>query len=361
MVSSRAPGWNSGPTFPWCSLRRRATGVKPAKTRRNAKPDDCATPIEVHNHLSSTPTRQLVGWADTACCQISLAQQCMPSPTVGQIRRANAWVRQTHQVADLKLTFLSIPPEQLRFVIHTDHSSKDQDGTGRTQGGYIFGATDPSMGAGHRGMEIAQAETRMHVDTVRERPKALSSGLGHLEWIMCVFATVLFSAFSLVNRDAYIQRFSAISVIDCKNVFGFVTKPGAPTGIDDKRCAIDMAIIRGCLRRMGVLFAGPATQQNNRHEREVELDTVQVWDEEWQCHISVLAPRRRERNRSRSRGNEEERQPKELKPAECSQRGKGRVIRSRVAGDCRRPLSPRITSGETDERGTAETPHTGTE
>ena len=31
---------------------------------------------------------------------------------------------------------------------HTNYSSKDQDGTGRTQGGYIIGATDPSMGPG---------------------------------------------------------------------------------------------------------------------------------------------------------------------------------------------------------------------
>ena len=68
---------------------------------------------------------------------------------------------------------------------------------------------------------------------------------------MCMFATVLFPAFCLENKDMYIQRFSAISVIDCKSVFGFVTKPGAPPGINDKRCAIDVAIFRGCLRRMG--------------------------------------------------------------------------------------------------------------
>ena len=75
---------------------------------------------------------------------------------------------------------------------------------------------------------------------------------------MCMFATVLFSAFCLESRDMYIRRFLAISVIDCKSVFDFVTKPGAPTGIDDKRCAIDMAIIRGCLKRMGVtLRCGP--------------------------------------------------------------------------------------------------------
>ena len=71
---------------------------------------------------------------------------------------------------------------------------------------------------------------------------------------MGVFATVLFTRvlFFLESRDMYIQRFSAISVIDCKSVFDFVTKPGAPTGIEDKCCATDMAIIRVCLRRMEV-------------------------------------------------------------------------------------------------------------
>ena len=48
------------------------------------------------------------------------------------------------------------------------------------------------------------------------------------------------------DPTVYIQRFSAISVIDCWRLFDFVAKPGAPTGIDDKRCATDMAIIRGC-------------------------------------------------------------------------------------------------------------------
>ena len=75
--------------------------------------------------------------------------------------------------------------------------------------------------------------------TLAGEAKALSTSLGHLEWIICMFATVLFAAFCLENRNMYIRRFSAISVIDCKSVFDFVTKPGAPTGIDDNRCAID--------------------------------------------------------------------------------------------------------------------------
>ena len=143
-----------------------ATGVKPAKTRRN--------------HLSTT---QQGNWLSgqtrpDLSCQLGLAQQYMPSPTVGQIPRANAWVCRADQFADLKLTFLSIPPEQLRFVIHTDCSSKDQDGTGRTQGGYIIGTTDPSMGAGH----VAPWAHKLKqgcTSTLAGEAKALSSGLGH--------------------------------------------------------------------------------------------------------------------------------------------------------------------------------------
>ena len=88
--------------------------------------------------------------------------------------------------------------------------------------------------------------------TLTGEAKVLGSGLGHLEWVKCVVATVLLPTFCLENRDVCIQRLSAISFIDCKSVCDFVTEPGAPTGIDDKRCAIDMAVIRGCLRRLGV-------------------------------------------------------------------------------------------------------------
>ena len=151
-----------------------ATGVNPTKTRRNAKPNDCATPFEIHNHPSATQQgNRLAGQTrPDLSCQISTA-----------VRRAHASVRRAHQFADLKLTFLSIPPEQLRFVLHTDYSSKDQDGIGRTQGGYIIGATDPSMGAGTRGavvttgVEVAQTETRMHVNT-GQRGQSFEFGVG---------------------------------------------------------------------------------------------------------------------------------------------------------------------------------------
>ena len=62
-----------------------------------------------------------------------------------------------------------------------------------------------------------------------------------------MFATVVFPALCLENMDRYIQRFSAIRVIDCKSAFDF-----DKTWCSDWNRAIDMAIIRGCLRRMGL-------------------------------------------------------------------------------------------------------------
>ena len=62
-----------------------AVSGEPAETRRNAKPDDCSTPFEIHNHLFTTQQGNwLAGQTrPDSSCQFSLAQYCMPTPTVG--------------------------------------------------------------------------------------------------------------------------------------------------------------------------------------------------------------------------------------------------------------------------------------
>ena len=82
------------------------------------------------------------------------------------------------------------------------------------------GAVSPLVWKSHK---LKQGGT----STLAGEAKDLSPRLGHLEWIMRTFTTVLFPAVSLENKDTYIQRFSAVSVIDCKSVFDSVTNPGA--------------------------------------------------------------------------------------------------------------------------------------
>lgn len=77
--------------------------------------------------------------------------------------------------------------------------------------------------------------------------------------IMCTFAAAWYPRFCLEQHEVYMHSFSSISVIDCKSVFVYVTKPGAPTGILDMRCAIDLAIVKGCLKRMRAMLKWGAT------------------------------------------------------------------------------------------------------
>ena len=82
-----------------------------------------------------------------------------------------------------------------------------------------------------------------------------------------------------------------------------------------------------------------STDQNVRDPKETEYESVQVWCEEWQCHVCGLAPRKRERSRSRSRGrgDEEERPLKEQRQAEevpAGGKSKGKGRGGRPGGPC---------------------------
>ena len=72
------------------------------------------------------------------------------------------------------------------------------------------------------------------------------------------------------------------------------------------------------------------------YQNDIEYETVQIWSEEWQCHISGLAPRKRDRSRSRSRGRDEgEQHSKDKGPSDESQKvGKGSKGRGRPGGPC---------------------------
>lgn len=247
------------------SQRAYAQEIQIAKTRRSAPTNAVALSYEVHNHISAQGNWLADQTRPDLSCQISFAQQIMPNPTVGQIRKSNAWVRRAKQFADLSVTFHNIPPEELRFVCHSDYSSKDLDGTGRTQAGYIIGAIDSTMAQGAvaqwgplvwKSQKLKQGCT----STLAGEGKDVRSALGHLEWIMCTFAAAWFPRFCFKTRETDLRRFSSITVIDCKSVFDFVTTPGAPTRIGGKRCAIHLAIVKGFLKRMGATLRwGPTS------------------------------------------------------------------------------------------------------
>ena len=180
-------------------------------------------------------------------------QQSMPNHTVEQILRANAWFRRAHQFADLQIDIFEHSSRETS--IRDTHRRFEGSGRNWTDGGWdIIGATDPSTGAGHvapwapqvwKSHKLKQGCT----STLAGEAKALS-------WDTCNGSCAclpLFCSPFCVRKQRHVHSTTLdTSVPDCKSVFDFRDKTWCSDW--DTHCAIDMAIIRGCLRRMGVTF-----------------------------------------------------------------------------------------------------------
>ncbi|CAK0813192.1 unnamed protein product, partial [Prorocentrum cordatum] len=69
-----------------------------------------------------------------------------------------------------------------------------------------------------------------------------------------------FRGFTLGDGARYLSKFKSLAVIDCKSIYDNACKTGSPSGIDDKRCAVDIAISKESLARLGpALRWGPTS------------------------------------------------------------------------------------------------------
>ena len=176
----------------------------------------------------------------------------LPNPTVFQLRWGNSLASRAKQFSSVSITFPAIPIYDLRFIAHTDYSSKDVDGTGKTQGGYIIAATNGLMERGSVApwgplLWRSSKMRRVVNSTLSGESAVLVDGLGHVEWMCSFFGAALIPSFTLTRRKVAGQFFRPVVVIDCKSVYDHILKPGTTAGVGDKRCAIDLAIAKEML------------------------------------------------------------------------------------------------------------------
>ena len=95
-----------------------AKDIKPATTRRNAKPDNCATPFEIRNYVSTT--QQGNGASGAGAARSELPPQHRPAVHA----HANSWTRSkgqpvgvchARQFADFAVDVVEHPSERLPF------------------------------------------------------------------------------------------------------------------------------------------------------------------------------------------------------------------------------------------------------
>ena len=185
---------------------------------------------------------------------VSLGLQCMPRPTVAQLTEANTMVRRAKQFSDLTIKWKPIPFSDLTAVLHTDASWGNAQRHG-TQAGYIICFTTKNL---NTGAEVPWTPwiwrsyrlQRVVPSTLSGEAQSLACGLGMLEWAMLHISEALDGPVTLRGYEEALRCRAPTAVVDCKSLYDHATAPTSPGGTDDKRCAIDVLIIRESLGRL---------------------------------------------------------------------------------------------------------------
>lgn len=155
--------------------------------------------------------------------QVSLSQQSLSNPTGGRVRQAADTARRAHQFSGLVWTIPAIP--------------KDRSSLRNGRVGYIIGVADLKRTIG----STLATEAQIFVD-----------GLGQLEWIVCMYMyqEAYVGHFSLRERGTMLCQMRTLAVTGCKSLYAHIISPGSPSGVQDKRCAVDLVIARESMSRV---------------------------------------------------------------------------------------------------------------
>jgi hypothetical protein len=192
--------------------------------------------------------------------------------------------RQHH---DMQLRILSIAPEAVRFVVHTDaslaniprergeiaptvplHTPDELRSTEErqrvaellkkqrlsTQGGQILAATTDELGQGKMAPYSilcwrSSKLRRVVASTLGAESLSLSDGLGMLEWFQGMWCEALYRSFDLNRRASWFRAIPSVACIDAKSIYDFCLAGSAPASMSDRRVAIDLLIVKQSLAR----------------------------------------------------------------------------------------------------------------
>ena len=214
-----------------------------------ANPQEISALRAVNGALSwlSTQTRP-----DMAV-QTSQSQQCFPQPTVFDLLQANQAVRRARQQADLQIRVPFIAPEELTLCFWSDAAFANTTEL-KTQGGWLVGFTSNKM---KQGLDVpvhcfawkSYRLPRVVSSTMGGEAQAFSTASGMCEWVALMTSECLDGPFLLEEADQVLLKRPPIGMTDCRSLYDHLTSLGSGGVLDDRRTAIDIAIIRQSIRR----------------------------------------------------------------------------------------------------------------
>lgn len=202
------------------------------------------------------------------CVQTSFSQQSFPSPKVKDILYANQLVHRARQYSHVTMTVRDIPWDQLGICFHSDAGFANAKAHA-TQAGYILAFVDDKL----KNNEPAKWSPfswksyrlpRVVCSTLGAESQSFSTASALAEWMSLMVSEAKHGSFDLRDyvgvsnpsgtSKIHKPKVEAIltGVTDCKSLYDSLTSMSSAVKCDDKRVAIDLAILRQCISRTGL-------------------------------------------------------------------------------------------------------------
>jgi len=185
-----------------------------------------------------------------------MSQQSFPNPTVQHLLAANQAVRRCRQQQDLEIRVPYIPPKELTLCFWSDAAFANSDDH-KTQAGWLLAFTSRQLSSGadvpvHCVGWKSYKLPRVVSSTLSGEAQAFATASGMAEWCLLLLAECLDGQFSLEQSTEVLKRRPPVGITDCRSLYDHLISLGSGGTLDDKRTAIDVAIIRQSIQRAGL-------------------------------------------------------------------------------------------------------------
>ena len=185
--------------------------------------------------------------------QTSFSQQCFPEPKVKDLLYANQLVHRARQHSDVHVTVRHIPLAQLGIAFHSDAGFANAVAN-RTQAGYILAFVDKALDKDEESRWTpfcwkSYKMPRVVASTLAGEAQAFASASGVAEWVSLMLVEAQQGCIDLREAHSVLKNIPLIGITDCKSLYDAIHSVSSPSKVEDKRVAIDLAIIRQAVER----------------------------------------------------------------------------------------------------------------
>ena len=240
--------------------------------------------------------------------QTSFSQQCFPQPKVKDLLYANQLVHRARQHSDVHITVKDIPLSRLGIAFHSDAGFANATAN-KTQAGYILAFVDKALDTDEESKWTpfcwrSYKMPRVVASTLAGEAQAFASASGVAEWVSLMLVEAQQGSLDLRESHKLLGKVPVFGITDCKSLHDAVHSVSSPSKVEDKRVAIDLAIIRQAVERTGMkvrwcpteLMLADSLTKDSADPADLLRAALQCGEYQLAPEASVLAQKKQQRD-----------------------------------------------------------------